>query len=92
MQKATIVVVNITPGGSGFGHRTDNGDSVFIPVSVMKGAQVAELGTYQAKLIPNQYRADVPHMAVRLDPADDEAIASGLPAFISNQTPRSIHV
>lgn len=88
MQTTEIVVINVTEGGSGFGHRVDNGDPVFVPKSVMRGARVELLGRYNAELITNQYKADVPWMAIRAvaaaneDPEDGDN-TPGLPAFIT---------
>lgn len=72
MKKVPIAIVNLTAKGSGFAHRADTGDQVFIPSSVMRAAGVTMLGSYNAKLVPNQYRQDVPYMAVLLSPDTDE--------------------
>jgi hypothetical protein len=88
MQTTEIVVINTTEGGSGFGHRVDNGDPVFVPKSVMRGARIEPLARYNAEIITNQFKADVPWMAIRaVAVADDEPEDSddtpGLPAFIT---------
>jgi hypothetical protein len=87
MQTVEIVIINVTEGGSGFAHRVDNGDPVFVPKSVMRGARGELLGRYSAEIIVNQFKADVPWMAIRaVAAADDKTTDSdtiGLPAFLT---------
>lgn len=95
MQKATIVLMNRTPKGAGFGHRIDTGEGVFIPANVMNAAKATELATYAAHLIPNAYRHDIPYMAIFVFRPEDtdqttpeEVIDDGefeLPSFISSK-------
>ncbi len=82
--KANIYVVNTTDKGAGFGYREDNGDTVFIPINVMKAAQIEPGLAYVATLVPNKFREDVPWMAVfaaRHDETDADGTVT-LPSFL----------
>lgn len=63
-----IFIVNIIASGSGFGARADNGDQVFIPASVVNGAQLQVGEQVDAVLVPNmnEMRAKTPWRAVRV--------------------------
>lgn len=63
-----IFVVNIIESGSGFGERSDNGDTVFIPSSVVNGARLQVGEQVSAVLVPNmnELKAKTPWRAVRV--------------------------
>ncbi len=82
--KANIYVVNTTDKGAGFGYREDNGDTVFVPINVMKAAKIEQGLSYQATLVPNKFREDVPWMAVfaaRHEETDEDGNVT-LPDFL----------
>ena len=63
-----IYVVNIIESGSGFAEIAESGDSVFIPASVVNGAQLQIGEQVNAVLVPNmnELRAKTPWRAVRV--------------------------
>lgn len=63
-----IFIINIIASGSGFGARADNGDQVFIPASVVNGAQLQVGEQVDAVLVPNmnEMRDKTPWRAVRV--------------------------
>lgn len=63
-----IFVVNIIESGSGFGERADTGEAVFIPSSVVNGAQLQVGEQVEAVLVPNmnELREKTPWRAVRV--------------------------
>ena len=69
-----IYVVNIIESGSGFAEIAESGDSVFIPASVVNGAQLQIGEQVNAVLVPNmnELRAKTPWRAVRVPRAGVE--------------------
>ena len=63
-----IIVVNIIASGSGFAQVADNGDQVYIPASVVNGAQLQVGERVDAVLVPNmnEMRDRTPWRAVRV--------------------------
>jgi hypothetical protein len=89
MQQAKIFILNTTEKGAGFGHDMDSGDSVFIPRNVMDAAGAKVLNSYDAQMIPNTFRQDVPWLVINITPNEPKAVAVeafALPDFITNNT------
>jgi hypothetical protein len=63
-----IIIVNIIASGSGFAQVADNGDQVYIPASVVNGAQLQVGERVDAVLVPNmnELRDRTPWRAVRV--------------------------
>lgn len=63
-----IFVVNIIASGSGFAQMADSGEAVFIPASVVNGAQLQVGERVDAVLVPNmnELREKTPWRAVRV--------------------------
>lgn len=63
-----IFIVNIIASGSGFAQVADSGDNVFIPASVVNGAQLQVGERVDAVLVPNmnEMRERTPWRAVRV--------------------------
>lgn len=69
-----IYVLNIIESGSGFAERADTGEAVFIPSSVVNGAQIQIGERVDAVLVPNmiELREKTPWRAVRVPRAGVE--------------------
>ena len=69
-----IYVLNIIESGSGFAERADTGEAVFIPSSVVNGAQIQVGERVDAVLVPNmiELREKTPWRAVRVPRAGVE--------------------
>jgi hypothetical protein len=73
MEITDIFISRILEKGSGFSARTDNGDQVFIPATVVRASKAKEGDMGRAKLIPNTHpgTSNTPWVAVFVELHDD---------------------
>ena len=73
MEITDIFVSRLLEKGSGFAARTDNGDQVFIPATVVRASKAKEGDMGRAKLIPNTHpgSSNTPWVAVFVELHDD---------------------
>lgn len=69
MQTADIYCLRVHPDGFGFGARTDTGEQVYMPHSVVKGAGIVEDEIVTCSLIVNSHPSGdkTPWVAIRVE-------------------------
>jgi hypothetical protein len=84
-----IIIINIIASGSGFAQLSDGGEQVFIPASVVNGAQLQIGERVDAVLVPNmnEMRERTPWRAVRVPRAGIEL--PPLPKVLTGHDPIS---
>lgn len=80
-KSVTVFVDQITPSGSAFGARTDNGEVVFINARIVSAVKVHEGYTLQATVIPNyeDKRHSVQWRAIRVTVLGEEETKPAAP-------------
>lgn len=81
MQESEIYFSHLLTTGSGFSARTDNGEQVFVPASVVKAAKLDEGDLAKARLIPNTHpnNSATPWVAIFVTKAAMPPLAAGAP-------------
>jgi hypothetical protein len=82
MENSEIYISHVLETNSGFGARTDTGEQVFIPASVVKASRVVEGDIVAGKLIPNSHPNNqatpwvVVHVTKNLEPEKEDVAPS----------------